>query len=719
MAKHRPTEYRFTFSGDLDKAAEARHTGRSLLRMLMRAADFQGNKQRVWKKTIDGVTYTAKKRFNLWHLHIDAPGVNCAPLILAFIDLMVDDPIEYFTWNPRTPAVYTEVTTFPNSDNYLIYKTNDELFWAVLQPNRAGTPYLRSPDGAFAIQLPPNMGHCIAGPIGTPYHGKVQPTKPGGALTLEYDGTVHPYTRQGTATLKPYNTNLLLAQGDKISTINTTPWDDDEKWVWKDRHLMSLNTNPTGDIVWQDAGGQFWDVDIDLEVSGVNIRAEVAIRDRYGYTAFVDTCNHSPNPTFYTPWLDVGTELAAGGFGTPVEPTTFKNQNPRGDRTLLGIRGNQSPEGSLAYHSVAMIVEVSLTGTLDCATQTGPVASIKIDKDTQECSPPADVRDIFPTNVYLGDSTRSITTCSVSSTCGTGGSLQTMTKTLTKTSAATRYVGEGAVPASAGTDYGDMKRTADEVWGLDRTHIGMLLAFYDETGASHYIVDKLAVTVTNDDSILNYNYDITETNVTVYTPVTTCVGGTFANTYTLTKDINLKINANWDYLETRQILVDGAVATTATCTADWNRDLEYDDDTGSGPTNSNGNFSGEQVCNVGDSTVEGVLGDTGLLPYSETEYSNTAEIIADGVTLWTGTANQAAGGQGFPQGYIARCPEPTLVGERIAGFKTDSYGVGDSEYWIGPVTDVDKITGWAKKYVAFNPFDQQLHDDEDYLINFV
>jgi len=73
MAKHRPTEYRFTYTGDQVKAMEARQLGKLFLRQIMEKSRFADNQIRTIRNTINGITYTVTKRFNQYSLHIDAP----------------------------------------------------------------------------------------------------------------------------------------------------------------------------------------------------------------------------------------------------------------------------------------------------------------------------------------------------------------------------------------------------------------------------------------------------------------------------------------------------------------------------------------------------------------------------------------------------------------------------------------------------------------------
>lgn len=73
MSKHRPTEYRFTFTGNKDRAAAARGIGKTLLRILQNKAAFADNQIRTLTHKLGDVTFTVTKHFNLYHLHIDVP----------------------------------------------------------------------------------------------------------------------------------------------------------------------------------------------------------------------------------------------------------------------------------------------------------------------------------------------------------------------------------------------------------------------------------------------------------------------------------------------------------------------------------------------------------------------------------------------------------------------------------------------------------------------
>ena len=113
MAKHRPTEYGFTFTGDPARALIARQTGKSLLRLLMQSANWQNLKQHTQRRQLDGVVYTVTKNFNLWHLHIDVPSGETIPVVFGYHgfwyvdssqDVLLEFDQETRTWELYTPA---------------------------------------------------------------------------------------------------------------------------------------------------------------------------------------------------------------------------------------------------------------------------------------------------------------------------------------------------------------------------------------------------------------------------------------------------------------------------------------------------------------------------------------------------------------------------------------------------------------------------------------
>ena len=80
MAKHRPTEYRYTYTGDPAVAASLVHKGKHLMRILQEKMSFQGNKVRSMSKRYTNGTVTVHAHHGQWNLHIDAP-VTVNPLV--------------------------------------------------------------------------------------------------------------------------------------------------------------------------------------------------------------------------------------------------------------------------------------------------------------------------------------------------------------------------------------------------------------------------------------------------------------------------------------------------------------------------------------------------------------------------------------------------------------------------------------------------------------
>ena len=81
MAKHRPTEYRYTYTGDPAVAASLVHKGKHLMRILQEKMSFQGNKVRSMSKRYANGTVTVHAHHGQWNMHIDAPvpGIPLAP----------------------------------------------------------------------------------------------------------------------------------------------------------------------------------------------------------------------------------------------------------------------------------------------------------------------------------------------------------------------------------------------------------------------------------------------------------------------------------------------------------------------------------------------------------------------------------------------------------------------------------------------------------------
>lgn len=284
MAKHRPTEYGFTFTGDPARALIARQTGKSLLRLLMQSASWQNLKQHTQRRQLDGVVYTVTKNFNLWHLHIDVPYQNCVGVMEAVYDYFNADVSILFNTGLANLKPNTGITAIPPPDYeslHYLFEDPSEVFQVILEEGgRGGASIFSSFNGIFTIS---EFGHpqalaCVRGRFGTAYHGEVSEIDEGGKTRridlTHYLGTIDfvgmPYTVGfGPAILRKPTPPPDTRTADEQS-VETA-----RKWNWENYGLYSREQG------WQGSGfGGFQSVDgINVSTGTVAEKAWIAFDD--------------------------------------------------------------------------------------------------------------------------------------------------------------------------------------------------------------------------------------------------------------------------------------------------------------------------------------------------------------------------------------------------------------------------------------------------------
>ncbi len=106
MAKHRPTEYRYSYTGDPSVAALYVHKGKSMLRILQQKAAFQNNNTRTMRKRFGDVIITVSKNFNLYTLHIDAVPLEIEILACAYRGFLTQNATGFGYVSKTAPGTF-------------------------------------------------------------------------------------------------------------------------------------------------------------------------------------------------------------------------------------------------------------------------------------------------------------------------------------------------------------------------------------------------------------------------------------------------------------------------------------------------------------------------------------------------------------------------------------------------------------------------------------
>ncbi|MET0047466.1 MAG: hypothetical protein ABW066_06765 [Sedimenticola sp.] len=378
--------------------------------------------------------------------------------------------------------------------------------------------------------MKPNLpAHAKVTIMGLPFHGKVV----GGQLTLP--------TSEIKTVAQPEASNTLLKKIATLPDRSASVLDQVNGYQWKDRLLLAGPTAMAiSDTVYIASDDSAWIIRWAAASVAGGWQITATVLRRFGVISF--DAPTDLNVLFYTSAVIPISSAEQTHLGMiSLNGLDFAEQNPQGDKVLVGMRATYSDAGSglsagealLAEvdRSLAGIQEVTITGTPDSAGN-GLSASEATYKTLYECAGPGTEvltnTKVFYQPGYQKTSTGVCTPASIigQTTCDFSVGYS-FTKTITESTAFQEYAKDPSLTYSVAR--GDYTTESDQV--------AIRGAYYDEDGLAHFMGVRRKYR-----NNINYNYSYSYAYAYLQTKQVTTVG--------TCADADILTDTDWTLTET-------------------------------------------------------------------------------------------------------------------------------------------------------------------------
>ncbi|MCP4342401.1 MAG: hypothetical protein GY799_26870 [Desulfobulbaceae bacterium] len=484
--------------------------------------------------------------------------------------------------------------------------------------------------------------------------------------------------------------NVLLAKIKELPDRTDNIVDAANFYDWRDRLLLQIGTMgstpatiPFGYIVHFDESDAAWLIQIELEVTSLSYVVKATVIRRYMLIA-----ESLPDDYDYTFFTSASQNLSgfSGSHGlSGLGSFSMCNQNPRGDKVLIGQEGNFTTPVTLGQ-VIAHVTELTISGTVDPLTGSGLSGLLSVYKDVDDCVEEADETIVGELINYFwyGDA-------NVSQTCsGVPGTGQRTTE-------------EGNAVKVVKTTEISIYPTVIGLYTETTTQRHIISAFYNEDGLASVIEEET-------EEYDEYDYDATFSKSSESEKNYTVTSSTPDPYWSMTSSSS---SFSWSYSRShnrirsfsRELLIDGIqkelLKTVTVYTVDKNSS-----DSGSGTP---GDDSGQAPCAGYDIDSTSGPYDPENWPGAVFTYVDTFTIVSNGGDIYDGARPAIVPAINFAVDYTYnRQLSNRVYGLGINGTLATQASIGE---WYGAHTDLDGIQGSVSEYAAYDPYSQTVETD--------